>query len=69
MAEKITLSKEAIVLDKWSVAMSEELGGVVLLMFPAQGGDPIPFIMRPGQAVALGHDLQTFPEIRKPTVQ
>jgi len=68
MAEKITVSKEAIVLEKWSVVMSEELGGVVLLMFPAQG-DPIPFIMRPGQAVTLGHDLQTFPEIRKPTVQ
>ncbi|MDG4874162.1 hypothetical protein P9273_03495 [Mesorhizobium sp. WSM4935] len=68
MAEKIAVSKEMLVLEKWSVVMSEELGGVVLLMFPAQG-EPIPIIMRPAQAVTLGHDLQTFPEILKPTVQ
>ncbi len=62
------IEKAAITIDKWEVAMSEVVGGVVLLLYPAEG-DVVPIILRPAQATKLGHDLQSPKFIPKPTVQ
>jgi hypothetical protein len=68
MASKINIEKPAIAIDKWEVAMSEAVGGVVLLLFPAEG-DVVPIILKPGQATKLGHDLQSPKFLPKPTIQ
>jgi len=68
MAAEIKSEKQAITIDKWEVAMSEAVGGVVLLLFPTDG-DVVPIILRPAQATKLGHDLQSPKFVPKPTVQ
>ena len=68
MAAEIKSEKQAIAIDKWEVAMSEAVGGVVLLLFPTEG-DVVPVILRPAQATKLGRDLQSPKFIPKPTVQ
>jgi hypothetical protein len=68
MATKIKIEKRAISIDRWEVAMSEAIGRVVLLLFPAEG-DVVPILLRPGQATKLGRDLQSAKFIPKPTVQ
>ena len=37
MAIEIKIEKQAISIDKWEVAMSEQVGGVVLILYPAEG--------------------------------
>ncbi|MGX9148344.1 hypothetical protein [Mesorhizobium sp. 128a] len=64
----LNIEKAVITIDKWEVAMSELVGGVVLLLFPVEG-DVVPIILRPAQATMLGHDLQSPKFIPKPTVQ
>jgi hypothetical protein len=68
MAIEIKIEKQAISVDRWEVAMSEAVGGVVLLLYPA-AGDVVPIILKPGQATRLGHDLQSPQFIPKPTFQ
>ena len=48
--------------------MSEEMGQVVLRMFPT-AGEPFPVLLSPGQATRLGRDLQDPKFLPKPTVQ
>ncbi|PZV40218.1 hypothetical protein B5V02_01285 [Mesorhizobium kowhaii] len=69
-AEKraIALAKRTITLAKWDVTMSEEMGQVVLRMFPTTG-EPFPILLSPGQATRLGHDLQAPMFLPKITVQ
>lgn len=69
-AEKraIALAKRTIALEKWDVTMSEEMGQVVLRMFPT-AGEPFPVLLSPGQATRLGRDLQDPKFLPKPTVQ
>ena len=68
MAIEIKIEKQAISIDKWEVAMSEQVGGVVLILYPAEG-DVVPIILEPGQATRLGLDLQSPKFIPKPTFQ
>ncbi|TGQ27744.1 MULTISPECIES: hypothetical protein [unclassified Mesorhizobium] len=68
MAIEIKMEKQVLAIDKWEVAMSEAVGGVVLILYPAEG-DVVPIILKPGQATRLGHDLQSPRFIPKPSIQ
>lgn len=68
MAIEIKMEKQVLAIDKWEVAMSEAVGGVVLILYPAEG-EAVPIILKPGQATRLGHDLQSPRFIPKPSIQ
>lgn len=68
MAIEIKMEKQVLAIDKWEVAMSEAVGGVVLILYPAEG-DVVPIILKPGQATRLSHDLQSPRFIPKPSIQ